>query len=34
MSKTLDNFPEAKRILVCAVIYEVLNSIPEEKIFY
>lgn len=34
MSKTLDNFLEAKRILVCAVIYEVLNSIPEEKIFY
>ena len=34
MSKTLDNFPEAKRILVCAGIYEVLNTIPEEKILY
>lgn len=34
MGETLDSFPEAKRILVCAGIYEVLNTIPEEKILY
>lgn len=34
MKGTFEKFPEVKRILVCAGIYEVLNTIPEEKILY